>query len=246
MPDTSENQVPEELKSELEALVDGEGPFSDADESQLKRQEDIQLPSLDDPQAEGDADLSLSLLESRMAALEQALTDDLVSIDQPALLPDQNVEFGKTTSPFASGTTITITPCDQDKVVTGEDAVTVFTKADRTSITAAVASDALLSWERFDTRTDAGVAGVIVGGLGGGGASTDLLVAVEAGQAAGYLGAVLKIQAPGSVEDLSLTVDGADYTLNHTTAGAPCICCSSVGTITWDANGHITSVCPPA
>ncbi len=169
MPIPEDNLVPEDVTGELEALAQGDGPFTgpleDAEQKRLERLETSLAEEIDPTEADRLDRERLQILE-RLDALERVLPPRQLVVDDSELLPDQNVELGKTTGAFTSGATISITPCDQSKVVTGEDAVTVFLRADRRSATAVIANDALLTWERFDTRTDADVAGVLVGGAG--------------------------------------------------------------------------------
>ncbi len=165
MPEKLDKIVPESVASDIELLVQGRGPFTDAEELSLKREEDISIPDPGDPQIEDDANAVQASVQARLAVLEQAL---LVSqaISSPILLPDQNVEFGLATGGFTSGTTITIDPCDVDGNDTSEPNLVVYLRADRTSATETIANGAVLTWNRFDVRETGGVAGVLVGGLG--------------------------------------------------------------------------------
>ncbi len=156
-----EELVPEELKGEIEKLVKGDGPFEDIEEARFIESEEPDEPQEDD---RGD---EIAELGARLSALEQAILN-VSGVPEPILLPDQNVELGKTTAAFSSGATISVTPCIDDKTVTGEDAVTVFLRTDENIATVVIANDTVLKWERFDTRTPADVAGVLVGGFGGG------------------------------------------------------------------------------
>lgn len=159
------NTVPPGVAGELEALVQGRGPFADAEELSLKREEDISIPDPSDPQIEDDADAVQADILSRLEALEQSLVVNLPPINMPILLPDQNVEFGLATGNFSSNSTIALTPCDVDGTVTGEANVTVYTRADRATATEAIADDTVVSWQRFDTIASGGQAGVLAGGF---------------------------------------------------------------------------------
>ncbi len=167
MPDRPENIVPDEVAGDLESLVEGRGPFMEAEEAGLKREEDINRPDESDPQLQDDIDARQATVESRLAALEQSLAVGLPSVEVPVLFPDQNVEFGKTTAAFTSGATITLDPCDVDGNDTGEANVSVYVQADRTSAVVDIANAAIMQWERFDTRETGGVAGTLVASHGG-------------------------------------------------------------------------------
>tara|TARA_Y100000310_G_scaffold343562_1_gene451813 strand:+ start:1670 stop:2434 length:765 start_codon:yes stop_codon:yes gene_type:complete len=238
MPLENDNIVPEDVAGEIELLVQGRGQFVDAEEAGLRREEDVEEADFDDPQAEDDADAVQASVLSRLAEIEQALIAGLPSVDRPEALPDQNVEFGDTVGVFSSGTTITLDPKDVDGTDTGEDNLTVYLQADRSSVTAAIADGTLVSWERFETREAGGVAGVLVGGVVSAD-DTDQLVASQSGQTAGFLSAVLIID-PAQADNLTLTLNGATYELNHDIPNNECFCMvGTVDTIKLDKNGHV-------
>ena len=238
-----QDKVPEDVQGELEKLVLGEGPFEDA--------EVLELLETESPEAEPEAPSREMEVEARLSALEQGLLD-VPGIPGPILLPDQNIEFGLADA-FSSGATVTITPCDMDGNVTGEDDVTVYVKADRQSATVTIDDQAVVTWMRFDERTTTGtVAGVLVGSLFYEDSDTDEKVSSQSGCTAGYLSDVLTLKnsASADTENLGIALDGDDLEIWHVGAGAQCtwldVCvCTVACTLQFDADGHFKGFPPP-
>ena len=244
MPIQEDNPVPEDVLGGLEALALGLGPFEDAEFERLKENEEAVIED-----TEEDRESELVEMQARIAALEQALIEGLPSVDEPKLLPDQNIEHGKVVDAFSSGTTMTIDPVDVNGNDTGEDNLVVYVRADRSNSTVPIADNAEVTWARFDTREDDGTAGVLVGGTGSTAedTNTDTLVSATYGQAADELDQVLVIKA-GDIS-LLLAVNGAQYDLSHkqTTLGAAgssgsCGSGGCIDYIAWDATNHLTGV----
>lgn len=159
-----DSPVPEDVTSQIERLAQGRGPFTDAEEAELRREEDVATPSLDDPQIRDDADAVRASILSRLEALEQSRMTPL-AVPEPVLLPNQVIEHAKVVGAFTSGTTLTIDPVDVDGNDTGEANLSIYVKADRTSAIVAMADGAEVTWVRFNTAEDDGTVGVLVGTL---------------------------------------------------------------------------------
>ena len=220
--DLTPQEVPPELASEIEQLIAGEGPFADIRETEFTRSEDINTDSDDDPQAEDDMEMDSALLAGRVAALEYALSLSTPIPEEPKVMPDQNVEFGKTIAGFTIGATITLDPCDIDGNDTGEDNVTVYLKSDKASIQTVIADETVLMWERFDVKSSADVNGILIGaGTSSGDGDTVNDIDNVRGD-----GCVVGSKDPGEAKWISVEDDGAFRRVRHCKPGE---CVYSVG-----------------
>ena len=201
MAERPENVVPDDVAGEMEALVQGRGPFtgplSDAEQKRLEQLESSQTEEVDAAEVDR-LEQERIRTQERLDTLEQYILSGTLAVQKPILLPDQNAEFGTNAAAFSGpATTISITPCDRAGVATGEDAVSVFLRADRSSATVTIAKDSVLTWLRFDTRTDAGVAGVLVGDL----KNDDSSYMIPSGVIVMWSGAVVNIPTGWSLCD---------------------------------------------
>ena len=80
--------TPDEVSSEIERLVQGEGPFADARENELTRVEDISIPSAGDESLEDDASAATAQLNDRLSALEALVASPPPVYREPEILPD--------------------------------------------------------------------------------------------------------------------------------------------------------------
>ena len=99
-----ENIVPENVADDIERVVQGDGPFVEAEELRLRREEDIDVPSLDDPQAEEDAAAETLELQQKVSAIEESLAFDPPSVDRPILIPGDSGFWAKITGNATDGT----------------------------------------------------------------------------------------------------------------------------------------------
>lgn len=85
-------------------------------------------------------------------------------------------EFGKPATTFATGTTITLDPCDQDGTDNGRDNITVHLAPDGSTQTIAYATTDVLRFLRYKKPDTSSVAGVLLGGRNLPAADTDYKV----------------------------------------------------------------------
>lgn len=79
-------------------------------------------------------------------------------------VPGTDVEFGKPATAFTSGATITLDPCDENKVDNGKSNVVVHVAPDGSTQTVAYATTDMLRFLRYKKPDSDGVAGVLLGG----------------------------------------------------------------------------------